>query len=98
MPDNDRGARGSAIGLHRTQRSPGAQAHPAGLDVDETRVGIRSAKRAAHRKAYPTHPKVRIEQLLARLPDPMIKVSADDVCSETLLIVDLLGNDAIDIV
>ena len=97
MPDNDHGAGGGAVGLDRTERRAGSKAHPARVDADEARFGERASKRAAHRKAYPAKPKVQIEQLLARLPDPLIVVDADDVCSETLLIVDLLGNDAIDI-
>lgn len=97
MSDNDSSAGGSAIRLDRTQRCSRPEGDTARRHVDEARVSVRTAERKAHRKTYPAQPPIHASALIARLPEPLIKVDPDDVCRETMLIIDLLGNDAIDI-
>jgi hypothetical protein len=98
MSDYDSGAERGTERLNRTQRSPRAQGRPAGFDVDQARVRIGAAQRKAHRANVHPGPPLPLELLLARLPEPIIRdLSVDDICRETLVIVDLLGMDNIDL-
>ena len=99
MPDHDSRAGNRSLGLDSAERNPRSQAHAARRHVGEDRSGLRPIERKARRANSPKGPKLSLQQLVARLPDAIgLDGSPDDVCSETMLIVDLLGNDNIELI
>ena len=98
MHDSDRGSRLSSSRLGDTQRCPRPEGSSARLNADEAGQRISTAKRASYRKAFPKNAPLSTQLLVERLPEPLLTgLHPDDVCRETLLIVDLLANDSIDI-
>lgn len=99
MPDYNSGVGNSALGLNRTQRSAREEDRPARNDAHEARQRVGSSQREAHRKAFPQRPTLKVEYLVAQLPDPILRhVSVDDICRETLLLVTLIGKDNVEFV
>ena len=99
MSDNDRGIDSGTQRVNRTLYGLGSQGYPARSHADEARERIGAAQRKAHRAAFSKKPPLSAKSLVARLPNPIIShLSVDDVCRESLLLVDLLGMNNVDIV
>lgn|SRR4051812_30603678 len=91
MSDNDRGSRRGPQRIDRSQRGPWEQDYQARDDAHEVSQRFSIAERKAHRAHGTKGPACSLESLLARLPDPVLgRVSVDDVCNETMFLVNLL--------
>ncbi len=98
MSDYNRSIGRSSLRLRRPKRSDDKEAGPEQRSAREARFNIGPPQRKAHREVIAAQPALSLDVLSARLPNPIIThLSVDDVCKETLFIVDLLGNDGIDI-
>lgn len=99
MPDNHRSPGSGPERIHRTQRSARQQDYQARDNADEVSGCKRAPQREAYRKALFEGPKVSLKGIFDRLPEPILKhLTVDDVCRQTLLLVDLLGKDNVVIV
>lgn len=98
MPDNHRSPWSSTLRVNRTQRSASPKGYTARGDVDEVSQRIGTAQRKADRETLAKRPPVDLKVLLARFPDPIFRdLSVDAVCQETLMLVDLLGMDNVEV-
>jgi hypothetical protein len=98
MSDNDSGVGVSTRRLGRIQRRARPQDNAAKRDADEVSEYRRVVERKTHREVIAALPTLSVESCVARLPHPIIThLSPDDVCKETMVIVDLLSNENIEI-
>lgn len=98
MQHNDDGFGYGSFGVHRTQRSPRQEDHPTRHHADEASGCRRSPEREAHRAAVSQKlPPVRVDEILKRLPNAILThLSIDDVCRETMLLVNLLDTNSVE--
>lgn len=99
MSDNDSSVGSGTQRRNRTLYGLGSQGYPARGHADEASKRSSAAQRKAHRATLTKKPALKAEHLLSRLPGPIIThLSVDAVCRETLLLVDLLSMENVDVV
>lgn len=99
MSDNDSSIGRSTLRSRRVQRATRQKEHPTIGDADEAVRIHPSVKRKTHREVIASLPPLPLRYFNERLPHALIRdMSPDDVCKETMVLVDLLGNDAFEII
>ena len=98
MPDNHRSPWSSTLRVNRTERSASQEGYSARGNVDEVSQRIGAAQRKADRATLSKRPPIDLKVLLARFPDPIFRhLSVDAICQETLMLVDLLGMNNVEV-
>jgi hypothetical protein len=98
MSDNYSSPWSSTSRLDSLECDARGEGYTTGDDAYQVSQRISAAQRKADRKAIAKLPSLSAEFIIGRLPDTIIRhLSVDDVCRETLLLVDLLRMDNVSI-